>query len=142
MTYQTRPPVNPRFSSPPLDELDGLLRRFYRTQMPDPWPAAPRVASAEETPPSPRRVAVGRFFRPTLRVALAAAVAFLVIGYLALQGWFPDPSVKPASSQMLDTGSGIGSRLPQPKRQVPSDVQQKASNSGGPMIFKELPAKK
>jgi hypothetical protein len=99
MTYSTRPPVNPRFASPP-DELDGLLRRFYRAQLPQPWPAPPRLESEQQTTEAPRKLAVARLFRGATRVAVAAAVAFLVIGYLALQGWFPDPRPTSAKPQL------------------------------------------
>jgi hypothetical protein len=96
MTYSIRPPVNPRFTSPP-DELDGVLRRYFLAQLPQPWPAPPRLASDDQMPAVPQRLAVGRFFRVATRCAVAAAVAFLVIGYLALQGWFPDP--RPSGSK-------------------------------------------
>jgi hypothetical protein len=104
MTYSTRPPVNPRFSSPP-DQLDGLLHRFYRAQWPDPWPAAPRVASECKTTPVPRQLSMVRFFRPPARVAVAACVALLVIGYVALQSWFPDPRARPTNAGKVDLKS-------------------------------------
>jgi hypothetical protein len=107
MTYSTRPPINLRFTSPP-DEVDGLLRRFYRAQLPVPWPAPPQVP-VEQPTPQPQRLAVSRFFRLD-RLAVAAAVVLLVIGYLALQGWFPDPKPnKPANS--LTPGGEIGRKL-------------------------------
>lgn len=99
MTYSTRPPVHPR-QALPSDELDGELRRFFRSEMPDPWPAAPRVAYEELTKPQPRRWSVVRFWRVPRQLAIAAAVALLVIGYLVLQAWFPDP--RPAVNPPLD----------------------------------------
>ena len=106
MTYSTRPPINLRFTSPP-DEVDGLLRRFYRSQLPDPWPAPPQVPLEQPMTPQPPRLAVARFFRPG-RVAVAAAVVLLVIGYLALQSWFPDPKPRIAPADLH--GGQIGKR--------------------------------
>ena len=69
------------------DDLDGLLRTFFRSEMPDPWPAAPRVRPAlrPEARPAPRRP----WFRQPGRLALAAAVSCFLIGYLALSSAFP-----------------------------------------------------
>jgi len=69
----------------PPEDLDGLLRRFFRSEMPDPWPAPPQLPPAA---PRKRQVARG-WFRPSTRFALAASVALFVIGYLALAGRFP-----------------------------------------------------
>jgi hypothetical protein len=146
MTYSIRPPVNPRFTSPP-DELDGVLRRYFLAQLPQPWPAPPRLASTEQTPAVPRRLAVGRFFRIATRCAVAAAVAFLVVGYLALQGWFPDP--KPAKPSPLAPGIEMGlkpghsiDRTPSGQR-VDVDVQQSPNDPKSFIIrVGPLPAKK
>ena len=61
------------------DDLEGLLRAFFRAEMPDPWPTLPAPAAA------PRRGPLGRS-----RLALAASVAFLLIGQLSLCGTLPD----------------------------------------------------
>jgi hypothetical protein len=149
MTYSTRPPVNPRFASPP-DELDGLLRRFYRAQLPHPWPAPPGLASEPQTTEAPRKLGVARLFRGATRVAVAAAVAFLVIGYLALQSWFPDPrptNGKPElqnglfARPLLKPGHSVD-RTPSGQR-VGVDVQQSPNDPKSFIIRVEpLPAKK
>jgi hypothetical protein len=134
MTYSTRPPVHPRFSSPP-DELDGMLCRFYRAQLPDPWPGPPTVPSLEKTAQVPRKLS---FFRLPARVAVAAAVALLVFGYLALQSWFPDP--RPVKPLAIEPGP-IGKNQ-KPKYRV--EERQPANNPGGRLIIaaEDLGAKK
>src|SRR6266545_6748138 len=68
------------------DDLDSLLRRFFRSEMPKNWPAPPRVAEPPRT--QPRRPARS-WYRWTSRLALAAAVSFFLIGYLTLANLFP-----------------------------------------------------
>jgi hypothetical protein len=75
----------------PGDDLDGLLRAFFRGQMPHPWPS-PRMArlhgTRSERPPSSGRG------RNRSRWALAASVALLLLGSLFLSGRIA-PSSKP-----------------------------------------------
>lgn len=61
------------------DELDAMLRAFYRSEMPHPWPEA----------------ACGRLRRDhgrsswwNSRLALAASIALLLLGSLLLSGAF------------------------------------------------------
>src|SRR5256885_2034348 len=61
-----------------LAEVERRLRDFFQDEMPHPWPAAPRTESA----PAARRGS-------GLRLALAASVALVLAGYLALAGFFP-----------------------------------------------------
>jgi hypothetical protein len=95
MMNPTRPPLYHRFGAPGTDEVDSLLRRFFRAEMPSQWPAAPMVELTPRLRMQPKRHVV-RFFRAPARLAVAAAVALLVIGYVSLQTWFPEP--QPASS--------------------------------------------
>ncbi len=72
------------------DDLDDLLRRFFRSELPDPWPAPPQLSPAsraqgQQPPQPPRR----RWFPRSSRLALAAAISFFLAGYLALVGAFP-----------------------------------------------------
>jgi hypothetical protein len=136
MTQSTRPPVFPRIASTPPDEVDGLLRRFFRAQMPSPWPKAPETSEYKTMTPS-RSLAVLRFFRPSIRLAVAAAVAALVIGYLALQSWFPDP--KAVNPSAADNDHQLGSKLPKIKLQE----QKSPTNPGAQLIIvEELPPSK
>jgi hypothetical protein len=77
------PPNRGGFPRPPED-VDGLLRRFFRSEMPEPWPEAPTVPTA-----APRKRPQRVWFRLSHRFALAAAVALFLIGYLTLAGRFP-----------------------------------------------------
>jgi hypothetical protein len=77
------------------DDLDGLLRAFFRRQMPHPWPAPP-------VPPDHstvlRRPASG-YGQLRSRWALAAAVALLLLGSLLLPRRF-------AAENKSETGLG------------------------------------
>ena len=78
MSVLEPPLINRSHFSPSDDELDGLLRSFFREELPHSWPAL--------TPPAPAVVPLAA--APTLglsrsRVALAASVALLLGG----QAW-------------------------------------------------------
>jgi hypothetical protein len=70
------------------DDLDGLLRAFYRAEMPHPWP--------ELEPPAFTSVPSSRlaFWRGIKRshLALAASVALLIGGSLLFSGKLPSIS--------------------------------------------------
>jgi hypothetical protein len=80
-----KPPLNPRRFERRPDDVDGLLRAFFRAKMPDPWPALKVPARPVSRPlPSSRR-------RPWWgsRFALAATVALCLAGSALLAGLFP-----------------------------------------------------
>src|SRR5438270_7739590 len=81
MNRMVRPPL------PSGDDLDGLLRAFYRAQLPSPWPAlkAPPPPAARRPAPGPRGWPLWR-----RRLALAASAALLVVAALLLSGQFAD----------------------------------------------------
>jgi hypothetical protein len=67
---------------PPADPLDGLLRAYYRKEMPRRWPPAPLPPSRPVPfPGSPRRSGMIR-----RHLALAASVALLVLGSFYVGG--------------------------------------------------------
>jgi hypothetical protein len=68
--------------------IDGVLSRFFRSEMPHPWPECQASAQARHTPPPSRFHALGRF-------ALAASVVLFFLGYFALAGFFPRPAQGP-----------------------------------------------
>ena len=68
----------------PGDDLDGLLRAFFRSQLPQPWPT-PRVLS--DVTSCQRRPANGRSLIRS-RWSLAASVAILLSGSLLLPSRF------------------------------------------------------
>jgi hypothetical protein len=83
-----QPPLSPRNWAPPPDDVDGLLRDFFRAKMPDPWPAC-RVKRDD----SSFRETINRCApRPALRAsrfALAATVALCLAGSAVLTAVFP-----------------------------------------------------
>jgi hypothetical protein len=85
----------------PGDELDGLLSAFFRSEMPDPWPAAHVPEEAE-----PATIPLRSLDRKPLRrsrLALAASVA-LFVALPWLQSGPPDDSTPPGASPSLETG--------------------------------------
>jgi hypothetical protein len=66
------------------DHVDGLLRAFFRAQMPHPWPKAP--ATASQILPFRRPSKVRGLTRS--RLVLAASVALLLLGSLLLPRGF------------------------------------------------------
>ena len=80
-------------------DIDEVLRDYYRTEMPEPFPACP----------TPRRSSVPSRSWHLARWAVAASVALLLAGYLALAGFFPRES-----SRLDNDGRHIGQkhRLP------------------------------
>lgn len=102
----------PASPAQPADDLDGLLRGFFRSEMPDPWPAPPVLPLPLErgTKPAVSR----RWFRHGGRFALAAGVSFFLLGYLALTSAFPRhtpsrPAVPPVIGKGLEV---IRDRVP------------------------------
>src|SRR5262249_38341060 len=103
--------------------LDDVLRDFYRSEMPEPWPALNAPARPEPMK-RPQRLR----FRALSRLALAAAVAFLLIGYLALASLFPTQQPRPGLQGGPPTAyDGIGpDSRPRKKaelRVVPEEVR-------------------
>jgi hypothetical protein len=91
MTSFNKTFLKPRLSSSSNDEVDDLLTRYFRTQVPRTWPPCPTPASEIATLQLPRKRTAGRLSRLTRRLAVAAAVAGLVVGYHGLQSSFVEP---------------------------------------------------
>lgn len=70
----------PTRAQPPADDLDGLLRAFYRKEMPRRWPEPP----ARPLPSRRRNPRGFAAFRSHL--ALAASLALLLLGSLLAGG--------------------------------------------------------
>jgi hypothetical protein len=94
MNTLPRPPMNVPGREQRPGEIDGLLRRFFRAEMPDAWPAAPATRV-------PASVPVTRPTRPLLRsrFALAASLLLLLVGHLSLSGRFADSLPNAADSK-------------------------------------------
>ena len=108
------------------DDLDGLLRTFFRAEMPEPWPVleppAPAVGSS-----TPRR----RLFARS-RLALAASLALLLIGQLSLSGtWQEMTSFVP--------GSGEGGTASREVRMRPKLYKPQPSRASSPAEGDWLP---
>lgn len=93
------------------NNLDDLLRAFFRAEMPDPWPSTAACGLAAAPPPAPsfapRRASLARS-----RWVLAASVALLLAGYQYLSGRFQDylPATQPGAIVGTETAS-----VPKPK---------------------------
>ncbi len=86
------------------DNLDALLRGFFRSEMPDPWPAWKAPNQGKPTSSARRWTAVRS------KLALAASVALLLLGSWWLSGGpSVDYSQRPGVSPLGDHGSASGS---------------------------------
>jgi hypothetical protein len=82
---------------PARQDIDGLLRAYFQAEMPHPWPSLSLTRRQQSTS------LLGRGWR----IALAACVALLLLGYLSLAGLFP----REGPSQAIEpTGRQIGDR--------------------------------
>jgi hypothetical protein len=107
------PPVVLRLPDHPPDDLDGLLSAYFQEEMPTPWPAW--------SPPQTNRPAdVGRSLGPKRwlavrrRLAVAASVAALLVGYLVLAQAFPSAGESKMAGT-VDQQNVIGKGLDVPK---------------------------
>ena len=90
------------------DDIEGLLREFYRAEMPHPWPA---VTVPDEAPARGPRLMPARRSLFRSRLALAASVALLVVGLGLLSGSFTQ--LTNGSAPSIDEGSAsrIGAEI-------------------------------
>lgn len=65
--------------TPVPDAVDGVLRDYFRSQLPRAWPPAPVIVRSESS----------WWRRSRLRLALATSVLAALAGYLTLAGHFP-----------------------------------------------------
>lgn len=83
------------------EDLDQLLRSFFRSEMPDPWPTLQAPAVENPTPTW--------WVRSRSRLVLAASVALLLIGSWFLTGSTPDYAA-PLVNGPRDTSSGTADK--------------------------------
>jgi len=116
--------MNGTEDGPALLGMDRMLREYFHSEMPDPWPRL--------TPPIPVPVRrpVLRFTRSFRRLALAAAIALALFGYWAVARYFPQNGTTPAIG-----GHEIGQNPGHKQQLVP--VEQQQTPSGAVKIFEE-----
>jgi hypothetical protein len=122
---------------PPGDDLDGLLRAYFRKEMPTRWPAppppvahapgSPRIPPVAHAPGSPtlpfRRPTPRGLFRS--RLALVASVTLLVLGSLFVSGKTgPDRPTDLNPLPALGPGGATKPRLPPEKIKTSLSLEQ------------------
>lgn len=77
-------------SSPVMeaDDVDAIWRRYFRAEMPKPWPSAPRPEAVQQSVPS------GQGWQS--RLALAASIAVILLGCWLFASPGQAPSTNPA----------------------------------------------
>jgi hypothetical protein len=132
MSSSPNPFANPEPGVRPPDRFDGLLRAYFRKEMPEPWPdfrppAEPLIAG------KPIRSARRPLRRS--RLALAASLLLLFVGHLCLSGRSYDtvpasPEGSPSHFEATNRsglaplpGKVIAPRVASPKKE--SDVKGK-----------------
>lgn len=105
--------------------VDAVLGRFFRAQMPDPWPQLEVPLSM----PTPRN----RFnwVRAGGRLALAASILFAVVGYIALGGMFPqDNPTSGLDAALQEIGHNPISTTVKTKRGIPALMNENVIPGG------------
>jgi hypothetical protein len=93
------------------DPIDGMLGKYFQAEMPNPWPA---FRAPEE--PSVLPLARSRWLTYS-RIAVAACIAALLAGYLALAAYFPRDIPGPLGSDPhRNIGSKSGPKTVQPNQ--------------------------
>jgi hypothetical protein len=92
MSFVERPPVDFGRSGPPADDVDGLLREFFRSQLPNTWPALKPPAEAVVRPLTPP---ISRWSGFRSRFALAASIGLLLVGQWFLAHRLPTATPLP-----------------------------------------------
>lgn len=104
-----QPPLPPHLAGRGTADIDGWLKAFFRKEMPHPWPSLKPPAKAGQAAARRRPL-----FRS--RMALAASVMVLLLGYLWVAARFPgsdaliaDPTPAPAHGMI---GKGMKKQRP------------------------------
>jgi hypothetical protein len=94
----TQPPVEPRETGRPADDLDGLLREFFQAELPRPWPAFARPGRA--TMPLPGAPSWRLRFRSSLALAASLILLALSLGLLSGRST-PSPQSAPEKGPII-----------------------------------------
>jgi hypothetical protein len=118
MAVVTPPTIVPRSGPPPEDDLDGLLRAYFKAEMPDPWPSFEAPAPRNGVLPL-RGAKTSRFTLWRSRLALAASILLLIAGALFLIGGSRN-DVDLSHPEEITTGAA---RDPLPKTSITIDQE-------------------
>jgi hypothetical protein len=113
MTVVNPPTIVPNSGRPPEDDLDGLLRSFFKAEMPALWPSFAVPAARNGVPPQQRSQTAYRFALWRSRLALAASILLLIAGTLFLFGG--SDTHQDAGSPSLHGAPSMGERPQLPK---------------------------
>jgi hypothetical protein len=119
-----------RWREQPRDDVDRLLRDFFRAEMPDPWP---ELSPPEALPLRPMKARTNRWAGLRRRFAVAASVGLVLVGYLFLARAFPGTS----SDGPLDVRDRIGNNNVKPPV-VPLDRLPAPEKAGPQGAIKQL----
>jgi len=125
--------ASPRELDRPSNDLDGLIRAFFRAQIPEPWPVLKPPA-----PPSLREESATVRRRTLLRsrFALAASLLILLIGQFFVSGMFSGYVHLAADSDRGKTEATNRNRSLKPREPKPasgvkkSEVNQQSKGEG------------
>lgn len=109
------PPPAQRGGAQPPDDVEDLLRAFYKAQVPDPWPSLEAPAPRRTPAPATIKRAAGWPLMRS-RLAVAASVALLLAGSLLLAGAFQGRAVPPTDPIRVNGGSA--NRLNDPAQET------------------------
>jgi hypothetical protein len=104
MSFMVAPPSHRQDRSPEGDDVEQLLRAFYRAEMPDPWPSFEAPAEPPLVLPFPAAPARRPLFTRS-RLALAASVALLLGGVWSLSGKFGSSPSEPSGPTFMDSSA-------------------------------------
>ena len=96
------------------EDVDRLLESFFRSEMPDPWPALNLPASGRASQPLRRS-----WWRRFGRLAVAACIALFLLGYLSLASFFPREPSRPELNPGREIGNPAGPNPSKLQRQNP-----------------------
>ena len=119
-------------------DVDALLRDYFRAQMPEPWPEVDVPATLPLVQPR------SKWLRAFPRLALAASIVLLLLGYVALGGLFPKESTNALDQMAPEIGTREGltppKRVKTPRGQDALIKEQTIPGEPLPILHLQLPA--